>query len=848
MQATLLVCARHLIEGATSTQHERQILDAVLGLLCEAAQAVQVTLFEHFTHPQDGFRTRPYASATAPSESACEPILAQQTRIPWSAVPEHIHMMHQHAHQRNISKSHLFFDLSTMKALADNAVSSNVSAAAVMLANTWWGYLEFTDRIGHSWDKREMQVIQLAADMIGAFLQRNRDMFALREREAMLNSLSNNIPEAYIYQIEEKPDGAFRRVYLSRGLEHHTGITVEQVLSDHKQLPLKIHPDDLATYDKQCQIARDQITRFEHEYRYIAVDGSTRWIRARSSPRRLENGNVLWDGIAFDTTAHRQLQEELQQANLGLRRRIDELSLLNRVTHLLTDFTTSSSALITVCRLLRDALPAIDVQIALYEEPTGALQIVAQAVLEKQPDSADHLLASSLLSELAKADTSQIPVFIREPGADQVLIAIPLRAQNEIIGLLQVELDRTQQPFTPDIVSLTQTLAGTITSAVANARLYKHAIDSSKQLERLNAASQMINCAGLDLKTLYAAIHQAIVHLMPVEAFVISVIEKDSQFVEHVYNYDRGGVYGVGRTSIKQSFAGFMRTFGSSLRVDDFATFSHPDITFEVFGDKEDTRSGVAASFHTTDGLYGVLFAQSYPPGIYTDDDVIILELLAAHAATAIDNARRAQDARRTAVDEERNRLARDLHDSVSQSLFSASLIAERLPTLLQNNPNEVFEGLELLNQLVRGALTEMRAMLIELRPAAIADVPLHTAIDNLARASSGRRGVPVTFVLEPTPELPMAVHLGFYRIAQECLTNVIKHARAHMIFVHLNTIPPALTEDVPWVGTVTLKIIDDGRGFDATQVEAGHLGIEIMRERASAIGAELLITSQLHQ
>ena len=131
------------------------------------------------------------------------------------------------------------------------------------------------------------------------------------------------------------------------------------------------------------------------------------------------------------------------------------------------------------------------------------------------------------------------------------------------------------------------------------------------------------------------------------------------------------------------------------------------------------------------------------------------------------------------AASKERQRLARDLHDAVSQTLFSASLIAEVLPRTFQKDPDEGRRRLDELRQLTRGALAEMRMLLLELRPAALAEADLPDLLRHLAEAITGRARVPVEVELQPCTNLPPDVRINFYRIAQEALNNVAKHSGA---------------------------------------------------------------------
>jgi signal transduction histidine kinase len=194
---------------------------------------------------------------------------------------------------------------------------------------------------------------------------------------------------------------------------------------------------------------------------------------------------------------------------------------------------------------------------------------------------------------------------------------------------------------------------------------------------------------------------------------------------------------------------------------------------------------------------------------------------------------------RELAAGEERQRLARDLHDAVSQTLFSVSIMAEVLPRIYERDQAEGRRRLEELRQLTRGALAEMRMLLLELRPAALADTSLPDLLRHLAEAVTARARIPVELSVETQADLPPEVRVALYRIAQEALNNVAKHAEATQAQMTLCDLQP---ED----GGATLELVvrDDGTGFDPSSVGAGRLGLGIMAERAAEIGARLHVES----
>jgi signal transduction histidine kinase len=204
------------------------------------------------------------------------------------------------------------------------------------------------------------------------------------------------------------------------------------------------------------------------------------------------------------------------------------------------------------------------------------------------------------------------------------------------------------------------------------------------------------------------------------------------------------------------------------------------------------------------------------------------------------------------AVAAERSRLARELHDAVTQTLFSASLIAEALPTLWERDQEGGREHLAMLQQMNRGALAEMRTLLLELRPAVVVETSLADLLHQLGEAVTGRVNMSVTVEVEGNCQLPSDVHVALYRIAQEALNNVVKHAKASQVTISLRCTPngasPSSQAGEESAVKIELCIRDDGQGFDLNLVPPEGMGLGIMRERAEAVGAELSMVSQIGQ
>jgi signal transduction histidine kinase len=216
----------------------------------------------------------------------------------------------------------------------------------------------------------------------------------------------------------------------------------------------------------------------------------------------------------------------------------------------------------------------------------------------------------------------------------------------------------------------------------------------------------------------------------------------------------------------------------------------------------------------------------------FSDDDQALIETFAAHAALALENARLHERSRELSIVEERNRLARELHDAVTQKLFGVVLAAESGAALLERDIGEAGAQLALVRELAREAMEELRSVIVHLRPAALEAEGLAVAlgkhVDVLRRAH--RREIALE--IDGSAPVPAAIEADVFRIAQEALHNALRHARAARIVVRLQS----------GAGGLRLSVSDDGVGFDPAQVRARHLGLTTMAERARAAGGTLEI------
>lgn len=248
------------------------------------------------------------------------------------------------------------------------------------------------------------------------------------------------------------------------------------------------------------------------------------------------------------------------------------------------------------------------------------------------------------------------------------------------------------------------------------------------------------------------------------------------------------------------------------------------------------TASRLHAPIRLEGEAIGYLNLSSAQPHFFTKVHADRLDAFADQAAMAIRNAQLYSQAQQLAAMQERERLARELHDAVSQTLWSAGLIADVLPDIWEQDPAQGRARLARLSHLTQGALAEMRTLLLELRPAALEEASLDELLQQLVAAATSRTRATIHLKAEAGCHLPPAVQVALYRIAQEGLNNAVRHAEASEIELSLHC-RPAYT---------SLEIRDNGRGFDPQRPPSGgHLGLRIMQERAETAGARLKIISR---
>lgn len=281
-----------------------------------------------------------------------------------------------------------------------------------------------------------------------------------------------------------------------------------------------------------------------------------------------------------------------------------------------------------------------------------------------------------------------------------------------------------------------------------------------------------------------------------------------------------------------QSLNGTVVQINQALLVDDVTQ----DARYRLDENLPDTRSELVVPLRLGDKVVGTLDVHSVELNAFDSDDILVLQSLAEQVAVAIENARLYERSRALAVLEERDRLARQLHDSVTQSLYGQVVFAGAGRKMIEGGDVKAAEQhLLRIEGAAQQALKEMRLLIYELRPAILKQEGLLGALGKRLDAVERRTGTKAHLLVKGEPALTLSQEESLYWIAQEALNNALKHAAAKSVTVRLNA-----DGDL-----VTLDVVDDGRGFDPEAMEdTSGLGLTSMRERAQSLGGSLTIQS----
>jgi PAS domain S-box-containing protein len=626
----------------------------------------------------------------------------------------------------------------------------------------------------------------------------------LRHSERRYRHLVDNSPDI-VWSI----DAQGRLSFLSDSLERRTGWKPEDLLGQ----PFQVLTDDATRGPTEAAFAALR-ERPDAEQRLRTslplADGQRAPVEITMMGTRSDGKFAGAHGSVRDVTEQERLEASLREQSTQLERQLESQQRLLEINQALlstldpTDvFEAIASGLKKVVAYDNLSIYRVDAEAKLlrpvlsrdrhaeevmnYDIPFGA------GMINWVVEHCEPLLANDAVSDPRAIN---IPGTVLEPEAVAI---VPLRSDREVIGALNISrIGGPEVYFTPQDFELVQLFAAQAAIAVTNARLYDELQESERRYRYLvdNSPDMIWAC---DEEGLFTFVSDSVLHL--------TGYRPDEVLGAHWERLTAPGSVAIAQARWERMIA-------------------EPEV-------EQQMRIELIRSDGTR-----------FPAEINMMASVADGRFTGAHGAVRDigERERLERDLRRQAAElaasGERANLARELHDSVTQALFSMGLTARSMEMLLDSDLAAARQKLADLRDLQRDALAEMRTLIFELRPASLEQDGLVQAIRTHAAAVEGRTGlaVEVSCPADDFERPPLDVEEALYRITQEALHNVVKHANARSVHI-------ALSRDR---NRMHLRIEDDGTGFDPDRVPRGHLGLHGMRQRADAVAGKLSISSQL--
>ena len=602
------------------------------------------------------------------------------------------------------------------------------------------------------------------------------------------------------------------------------------------------------------------------EVRFDRADGASFSLLLNASPLKTAAEGVI-GGVITLTDITRLKQAELTRETLlrDVEQAHTELATIESLSRAGLQLTTVEQLAHSIVSQVAVAMHADEVALLLVED--GRVQLAA-AVPPIGGSSRPVALGSGFVGTIMKMGRS---LFIEDAGSSRVvtpgerargniaLLGSPLLEGGDVVGALCVGWKHKhaaaagQQRFLEIIAA--RAALGISARRLADQRDTERLAAESLAAELADANAQLLARQGvLELLQELTTLSTSSLSLPEIGGKVLELMrERLVLRAAAVYAMDdeAGALRALALIGFPEEIAGAMQT----LPIDDESTTGRvvfrnlPAITHE-----SDLAAGPSAMrlrgaigtggtrwivlpLRKSDRILGVLSLDFIGERSFTGDELSLYRSIAELLGSAFDRARAYQaetaaQLKQTAQ-EERTRLARDLHDSITQALFAAALKAEAL-TRDDTSAGQSAEAAAGVRRLTRGALAQMRTLLLELRSDSPADIPIEQLLRNVAEATEGRADIVVDVTLRGEGQPPRELHTALYRVTQEALNNVARHSGATHASVELVCEP----------ARVRLLVHDDGCGFEPGQLPPTHVGLRSMRERAAEVGAELRLVS----
>lgn len=595
----------------------------------------------------------------------------------------------------------------------------------------------------------------------------------------------------------------FEYSFVSRQAERMLGYPIERWTSEPDFWVEHIHPDDREWAVNFCVIATAEMRPHEFEYRMVAADGRTVWLRDIVTVVVENDRPALLRGLMIDVTERKRVEK-------ALREREDQYRSI---------FESST-----------DGLFINDLNGHLVDFNPAAAHMHGYSVEEfrqLQPEQFIHRDSLHLFTEYIEAVKA---------GEQYHCQAQDLRKDGSWfhIEIFGTGFTYKGQPHALAVVR-------DVTERVHAQQLLEQRVEErTRELAALLEVSRNV-ASTLELKPLLGLILDQLKMMVNYDGAAIFTIEEDMLTLLSYWGPISQERARQTRAPLPQAGVnGEVVRRGQPIIIDNVrddtplaqayraASGSEMDTTFNY------VQSWMGVPLNYKDRPVGMMSFHHRTPGYYTAHHASLALAIANQAAVAIENARLYAQAQSLAALEERQRLARELHDSVSQALYGIALGSRAARKLLNRDTNKSAEALDYVLSLAEAGLSEMRALIFELRPESLEKEGLVAALEKQAASIHTRHQVEVQTSFCDEPPASPAVKEALYRVAQEALNNVVKHARAERVELQLT-----------WNdGRIGLDVRDHGIGFDTGGSFPGHLGLQSMRERIERLNGAFEIDS----
>jgi len=610
----------------------------------------------------------------------------------------------------------------------------------------------------------------------------------------------------------------------------------------------------------QWYMLTEQTIPLGKEFSEFAVthEGVTRYYELQNAPLILaepaHNGHLV---LLHDVTERHLAEEALRQLNLQLELRVQmrtqdlsqraaELTLLTSISSELRQAITLQEILNTLLKETLFALSANGGCILLLDQnrlvPTGRMMIpdacfhntiYAQASPWKQVFQAGAVI----LTDPASLVFDRNPEIGTGLRAFQAVLLAPLETAQKQVGILLLCF-KNQLQLSDEDMRLTTAVAEMGASAIQRVQVLENleqiVKDRTRDLSALYEVTALTN-EYLEPKALLERVLEKTLDMFSSDSGIIHLLDEDEQNLSIVVSYGlpQGLILEMQHWQAEECLWGHVRQKKRMV----LTRHLRPAKTGELVDLDSDHPMYIGLPIQAHGKLLGTLTLKSAPPHRFSVEDIALLVAICDHIAVSVETARLRAQAEQAAVVEERQRLARELHDSVTQSLYSMILFADAgMQSVERTDLELVHHYLRRLQETSQQALREMRLLIYELRPQSLEEDGLMGSLQKRLEAVERRAGLSANLNAGQLPPLSTRLESAMYRISQEALNNVTKHANASQVEVNVSFMD----------GYVVLEVVDNGCGFElnSLRLQSGF-GLSIIRERAEALGGSAEIHSQ---